>query len=78
MDLTRLVYEPLPLSTEDDKCPVMRPECQNEFDRVVDIAVAFEFYHIPRAVWGTMLHFIYGIPVGIPVGLRRLPNLVAF
>jgi len=71
MDLTRLIYERLPLSTVDVKCPVMRPECQNGFDRVVDIAAAFEFYRIPYAVWGTMLHFIYGIPVGIPVSSRR-------
>lgn len=48
----------------------MRPECQNEFDRVVDITSAFEFHHIPYAVWGTMIQFINGIPVDVPVGTK--------
>lgn len=43
------------------------PNRLNAFDRVVDIISAFEFYGVTYAVWGSMLNYIHGAPVGIPV-----------
>lgn len=67
---TRVIYDEHPIiGAEGDGPPAIRAGCVGAFDRVVDVAAAFEYHSIPYAVWGTMLHFIHGIPVDIPVSV---------